>query len=171
MPEISVVMLAARWSEREIVPGVDELTTFDQNLERTINALERHGKKIIVLGQVPRLSRSLMNCMTKQVWFARKIPNCETVSLSDLSSYETSIWASMRILSRKHDMASFFAPQDHLCDHAICRATDEEGRPLYRDDDHLNVHGAYYLEPHIDEAIARHLRASRRAQIVETKLP
>jgi F0F1-type ATP synthase membrane subunit c/vacuolar-type H+-ATPase subunit K len=170
-PDISVVVLAARWSSQESVSGdMNELELFSQNLGKTITALEQIGKKVIVLGQVPKLPLELKSCMTKQVRFSQKIPNCEAVPLSILSNYETDIWTMMRTLSQEYSKATFFAPQNHLCDGSICRATDEKGLPLYSDDDHLSARGAYFLEPHMGEAIGQFVRSSP-PQIIETRHP
>ena len=170
-PDISVVVLAARWSSRDVATAdMDELAVFSQNLGKTIAALEQIGKKVVVLGQVPKLPLELKSCMTKQIRFSRKIPNCEAVPLSLFSSYETDLWTSMQALREKHSKATFFAPQNHLCNGSICRATDGQGHPLYRDDDHLSARGAYFLGPYINEAIG-HLLRSFSPDIVQSELP
>ena len=127
-PQISVVVLAARWDARDIVSAdANELELFTRNLERTILALERNGKKVVVLGQVPLFARSLKNCLTKQVRFGLKIPDCEAISSSLDSSYESGILISMQSLDQKHSKATFFAPRSYLCDSTACRAIDEQG--------------------------------------------
>ena len=170
-PEISVVVLAARWSAKEILSGeANKLATFNVNFERTITALERMGKRVIVLGQVPQLPLSLKACMTKQLRFGVKLSECETVSLSLVNGYQTNIWTSFHALSLKHSQAVFFAPQHHLCNAHVCRATDEQGLPLYKDDDHLSVRGALLLQPYLSAAIAQVVRSSL-PYIVHTTLP
>jgi len=172
-PEITVVVLAARWSTNEIVPGeAEELDVFGRNLERTITALEENGKTVIILGQVPQFPLELRNCMTRQVRFGRKIPNCEAVPISDLDRYQTGVWTSMQAISQRHGKVAFFAPQNQLCNGAgaICRATDAQGLPLYRDDDHLSLRGALFLERSIGQSVAPLLRSSR-PRFAETESP
>ena len=170
--DISVVILAARWDARESAPGqVQELEVFQRNLERTLVALEQNGKKVIVLGQVPLLARSLKSCLTKQVRFGLKIPHCVGISKDVADSYDTGILNSMQILRQKHDKAIFFAPRKYFCDGSVCRVVDAQGRPLYMDDDHLNVRGAFFLEPYIDEAITPFLRSSHLPRIIQTAVP
>ena len=167
-PNISVVVLASFWSARDIVSGrADEVDIFTKNLERTIIELERHGKKIVILGQVPKLPHNLKKCLTMQVRWTRNIPGCEAFSLSELSSYETGIWLSMQSLILAHPNVTYFRPQNHLCNGGICRTIDEQRRPLYRDDHHLTARGANHLEPYIDEAMAQLVRSSP-AQVVQT---
>jgi peptidoglycan/LPS O-acetylase OafA/YrhL len=161
-PSISVVVLASFWSIRDILSGTaDEMDVFTKNLERTIIELERHGKKIVILGQVPKIPHNLKNCLAMQVRWTRNIPGCEAFSLSQLSSYETGIWLSMQSLIQAHPDVIYFAPQNYLCNRGICRTIDEQRRPLYRDDHHLTVWGANHLEPYIGEAITQVVRSSR----------
>jgi len=75
----------------------------------------------------------------------------------------------MQSLSQKHSKAIFFAPQNHLCDGSLCRAIDAQEHPLYWDDDHLSIRGAYFLEPFIDEAIAQLVRNTRPYVILRSR--
>jgi peptidoglycan/LPS O-acetylase OafA/YrhL len=170
-PNISVVVLASFWSIRDMLSGTaGELDVFTKNLERTIIELERHGKKIVILGQVPKIPHNLKKCLAMQARWSRNIPGCEAFSLSQLSSYETGIWLSMQSLVRAHPNVTYFRPQNHLCNHGICRTIDEQRRPLYRDDHHLTGWGADHLEPYIAETIIQVLRGSR-AHVVRTDVP
>ena len=145
-PNISVVVLASFWSARDIVSGrSDEMDIFTKNLERTIIELERHGKKIVILGQVPKIPHNLKKCLTMQVRWTRNIPGCEAFSLSELSNYEAGVWLSMQSLIDAHPNVAYFSPQDHLCSGGICRTIDEQRRPLYRDDHHLDRAGGKSL--------------------------
>lgn len=169
--EISVVVLAARWDARDVNSAeVNELDTFTKNIERTITELERNGKKVVILGQVPLFARNLKNCLTKQAWFGHKIPDCEWSSSPLVSSYKTGILNSMQKLSQKHRQAAFFAPENYLCDASACLAIDEQGRPLYVDDDHLSSRGAYFLRPYINETI-EHLLRNVSPKMVQSELP
>ena len=168
-PDIASVVLAARWAARDIAATDGrELAVFSRNLERTIVALERIGKQVMILGPAPELPLNLKSCMTKQIRFARKIPGCESVAMTSIG-YQTGIWNLMRQLSGRHPELTYFAPQNYLCEGSVCRTTDGQGHPLYTDNHHLSARGAYLLQPYINDAIAPLLQGLR-PQFVQTRL-
>jgi peptidoglycan/LPS O-acetylase OafA/YrhL len=165
-PGLPIVILAARWSGHP----TGTIAFFEQNLERTVAALQQMGKKVVMLGQVPRRPIQPRNCMTKQVRFGIQIPNCERSLLADHDQYEKDLWAAMGRLVRDNPGLVLFSPEKHICDATSCGATDERGEPLYRDNSHLNELGAYFLQSHIDQVIRNHLRAFP-SQVITSHAP
>lgn len=41
-------------------------------------------------------------------------------------------------------------PKESLCSETLCRAVSPAGRPLYRDDNHLSVYGASFVQPSLE---------------------
>jgi peptidoglycan/LPS O-acetylase OafA/YrhL len=157
-PEISVVVLAGRWStEPSAAPEPERRASFRTRLDETVSALEGMGKTVILLGQVPKLQFSPKNCLLKKFRFGVDLPDCTQVPLASLNGYQRDIWTMMSDLARSHPSVVMFSPHKYMCDGAVCRATDDQRNPLYRDDHHLNARGAYFLEPHVREVIAQHL--------------
>lgn len=159
-PDISVVILAGRWSKRREIeaPPSERLGIFRHNVEKTIATLQQAGKRVVLLGQVPERPVSLKDCMTKQLRFGLQIRGCESSRLADHDAYETGIWAIMQRIARENGQVAVFSPEKHMCDAEMCRATDERGEPLYSDGQHLLPGGAYFLEPHISAAIGKFVR-------------
>jgi peptidoglycan/LPS O-acetylase OafA/YrhL len=157
-PDMSIVVLAGAWSTALIAaPEPEQRAAFESSLDETLSMLEAMGKTVVLLGQVPNLRFSLKDCMLKEFRFGVDLPNCTEVPLSSLNGYERSTWTILGNLDRAHASVAMFLPHKYMCDGAVCRTTDDRQNPLYRDDNHLNARGAYFLEPHVREVIAQHL--------------
>lgn len=170
-PDISLVVLAARWSVSEILSDDhSRIAIFKRNFEKTITALQKMGKKVVVLDQVPTIPFRIDECMIRKSFFNDKSMNCETYQASRINRYELSVLQAMKEVKASHGVAQTFSPYAHFCDGEVCRTVNEAGAPFYRDDDHLTNRGAYYLEPYIAQAIGS-LRPDRGPQLTRASFP
>jgi peptidoglycan/LPS O-acetylase OafA/YrhL len=146
-PEL--IILNARWT----YPSLDFETpagkpahgsAFQMALERTLRALEAHGRKVCVVGGVPTLEY----VMPYAYAMARR-RGLDTafvaLSRSDAQAQHRQLDLYFRELEKRHAF-TFVDPKD-----ALCRGPDEcpvvapDGRSVYRDDNHLTVVGAHLL--------------------------
>lgn len=162
-PKVKTVILGGRWSQwsegtersRERLGAEHYLgDTVDKNgsIENTRRLLEQQlpqlaerltvaGKRVILLGQAPEYSFSPAGCISRALLRSADASIC-----SDRHFDQTlnRLRFSNELLKRaagKVPGVSAVVPSDVLCNATSCRMT-LDGRPIYRDDDHLNNAGA-----------------------------
>lgn len=126
-----------------------------ENPDKTVKHLTKMGKKVIILGQVPRLDKTIcankgpLKCIRKKATPLQKIikiddkkcVEADTKISTDRIEYAHQV---IKEVSLKYKNAEFFDPKPYFFDERLCYA-ERDGKVVYRDDDHLNFYGGHYL--------------------------
>ncbi|MBA2965411.1 MULTISPECIES: acyltransferase family protein [Ramlibacter] len=119
---------------------------FERGLNRTLDELERAGKRVVFVHQVPEFGFQPRSCLTG---FRQFTPKPCDISRAEVEFRQKSYRDVVsRVLATRPAVIEF-DPLPRFCDSVRCSPFDADGKPLYLDDDHLNWRGA--------EAVAREL--------------
>lgn len=110
---------------------------FGRALGGTVRRLAAHGKRVVIIGPIPRQSFDVSPMMAKHVAWGTSLP--PPVTYSQFSDYERFL---MRVLSGLAgiDNVRIVYPHLWLCDVNIC-GYGRDGKPLYTDYSHLSPAG------------------------------
>jgi peptidoglycan/LPS O-acetylase OafA/YrhL len=156
--DLRTVVLVGRWALNAVgtrpgaEPGrpvtiseqgaVGNATVFADGLDRTIGALERAGKEIVLVTQVPEIGWSVPSILARSLLFGTPAPAPPT--LGEYQARQTVVSKTLTtLLAARHslrvvDVAPLF------CGSGTCVVTWGE-RPLYRDEHHLSFAGANFV--------------------------
>jgi peptidoglycan/LPS O-acetylase OafA/YrhL len=140
---IKYVVLSSyyRFSETE---DSETSKNYINGIQKTINELEKYGKKIVIFIDTPALEETAERCQPRSLML-REIFNpypkfchdIETHNLRDQTSYRKVISK----LKQKNPDVFFFDPQDALCPNGKCMLFSD-GKLLYGDWNHLSIYGS-----------------------------
>jgi len=117
---------------------------FAAGLSRTLDLLERKGKNVVFLKQVPELEVRFESCLVRLraagAWDDRlcAVPRQRV----DLYVGEYTGFVEAALAGRMR--TAVLDPLEALCDRNVCRAV-ADAELLYRDDVHLGIHGSMYV--------------------------
>lgn len=123
------------------------LVALEAGLERTITALEAAGKTVVITYPIPEVGYDVPTTLAKM--------EARGLSATDFSRPVELFWGRQRavidILDRvtKTNALQSVRPHTVLCPQDEC-LTYANGKPLYRDDDHLSIPGAEFIAPLFD---------------------
>lgn len=163
---IDEVILDARWAKNANDPwgGATAITLSDasgtsndvasmekvfyRGLERTVVALRRAGKHVVIVAPVPEASSSVPRLMARMrlAGDRREV----TRALWAYLTREKFVLYALRRMQREHG-ARVIYPHQVLCATGNC-AFALNDRPMYRDEHHLSVFGALQLVPLMSQA-------------------
>jgi hypothetical protein len=170
-PDLSVVVLAARWSGgAPLSAGDTRLSIFRRNLVEVITALHELGKTVVVLGQVPTIPFRADDCMLRKVHLNQTFRNCEFYPAAQINQNERLIADIVNELKSTHNIRQVYSPLSQFCDEVKCRVINDANEALYRDDNHLSERGALYLAPHIAQIIGN-LKPDRGPLVTGVNFP
>lgn len=164
---VKVVVIAARWASRVgkatgfgrvedggqfsrgayiYTDGPLQVTDNDQvftfGLQATLVALERAGKRVVFLHQVPEFGFYPPFCGPRPVpiigW--RGSGDC-TLPQNVVDERQAAYRHLLAPIQARHPSLKVVDPRPLICDAAQCAMVGSKGRFLYRDDDHLNLEG------------------------------
>ena len=115
------------------------LPAFEAGLRRSVERLQRAGKRIAVLLDVPELGFQPRGCVLRPRWI-RPAHACE-VPRAEFDARQDESRAAVRALARALPGLEVLDPVSLFCDTAQCRASDGDVL-LYDDDDHLSPAGS-----------------------------
>ncbi len=163
LPELDAVVVASRWAlategvrvsgeegRIAVLAATDERPTgvednpkhVEQGLKRLLQRLESRGIEVLIVGSIPEIGFNVPDALAGSAAFGTQLrvpPSREEFDLRNSRSY-----AILADAGREFD-AALARPADILCDE-FCRI-HLDGRPLYRDDDHLSEFGANWVMP------------------------
>lgn len=126
----------------------DNLKVFEESLVRTIGSLERAGKNVYFVMDVPEVPYDVPSEMGKIEYFKHVFPALTSFVTSALpySHYQERNELVFQVLEKVKSKTNVkvLDIQDILCKDGECRLT-EGGKSLYADDDHLSVFGSEYV--------------------------
>jgi peptidoglycan/LPS O-acetylase OafA/YrhL len=166
-PSVKVVVIVARWASRVgratgfgrvedggsiargayvFTDGQLRMTDNDQiftlGLQATLDVLERAGKKVVFLHQVPEFGFYPPFCGPRPVpitgWSGRG--SC-TLPQGLVNARQAAYRRLLEPIQAQHASLAVVDPLPLLCDGALCSMIGGGGQFLYRDDDHLNLEG------------------------------
>jgi hypothetical protein len=121
---------------------------FEESLVRTVGSLERAGKNVYFVMDVPEVPYDVPSEMGKIEYLKHVFPSLTSFVTSTLpySHYLERNEYVMQILERVKQKTNVrvINTQDILCKDGECMLT-EKGRSLYADDDHLSIYGSQYV--------------------------
>ncbi len=154
-PSITHVILAQRWNawldgwQKE--NGVEAANTLrEQSLKRLIDVLNQAGKNVILLMQVPEIKNIPIN-MNISTIDATLVKTGRAIDLRPQLSHNVKYSQEIRTIFKSlqsNTQVKVVWPEDLLClDGKLCAYKDDQGRILYKDDDHLSPDGALFISP------------------------
>ncbi len=169
---IDTVFLAARWAlatkgtrykqeSGKLVHLVDiqsnspnnlsSTELFELGLTRTINALKKLGKKIIIVNSVPEVGYDVPSAHLIASLTGRSTDNVIAPTVDEYKQRTEEVRDILQKLNAQIPI-TIVHPEHYLCTHTNCQVT-AEGRPLYRDDDHLSTFGSHFIASAFDNAL------------------
>lgn len=161
-PHVKDVFLVARWAAyaegKTDMDGQNDLSlkdiahphgprenqaVFSRGLERTVAALHRAGKRVIIVEGVPESPVNVTAATAKQTVGSGR----SDLSVSALAyrKRQETVSGTVGRLAARYPLRRF-SPANTLCDKDRCALT-RNGLPLYSDTNHLNAKGAEVLAP------------------------
>lgn len=114
---------------------------FNSGLHQIVNRLKRAGKKIILVYPVPEVGYHVPRTMARMVHYGRNLEEFTRPS-SYYHQRQKLIFAALDSLGEEGIVRVY--PHRFLIQGDVA-IVQEDGAPLYRDDDHLNLHGVQKL--------------------------
>jgi peptidoglycan/LPS O-acetylase OafA/YrhL len=162
--EITEVILTARWAyydqgdgygpdaselrhlidlDPPAAPDSSQHTAFARILERTVRALVRAGKKVIIVAPVPEPGIDVPEALARQALYG--VGEVPTLTTSLYRARDAFVLNDLTMLHRRYGVV-IVDPAVILCMTNSC-ALQRDGRPLYVDHHHLSVFGALEISP------------------------
>lgn len=125
----------------------NSMSVFRSSLERTVAAVRRAGKQVVLVGPVPEMGRSVPDCllrheMTIYRWFGDAHADCG-VSASEVRARVAAASEVIASESATTGVATVW-PESAICGPERCLPRIGDA-VLYSDDDHLSTRGAIYV--------------------------
>lgn len=168
-PQIETVILIARWgfhAQGVEVPGKSGVarylkstsasaSTSEQNRElfraafsQTLQALNRLGKTVVVMGGLPEASGDVPEMVAKAVWHSRQ-PQMQMSEAGFLLRQDP----VYEVLAQMPGEVEFIELYPSLCDNRICQFS-QGSEPWFFDDNHLSQAGVQLVTPLIQDFFA-----------------
>jgi len=154
-----LVVLGAQWTSYSAVPG------FREDLRATLSALVRKGRKVVLLGVVPRFPGFGRSCELRRL----RMPWVDCKRHTDASATPASINAYLRQLAESMPGVTYMDALPVICPAGVCSAY-LDGKPLYFDPGHLSMVGsrevgrAMVSQPAAIAAAFKQVRAAARSE-------
>lgn len=165
-PNITDVILHGRWglyaegeasaNEPNTRPRQFDASSKDANraafakvLRGTVETIRAAGKRVTILGPVPELEINLPAAMIKAKM--RGLSPDLSLARSKFDQRASAVMPVLQELAQIEGVRVLY-PHELLCDGQSCK-TEEGGKALYFDDDHLSPAGSALIRPLIESAI------------------
>lgn len=156
--ELTLVVLGANWlryvtpaAGSRLVDSAGGTWDFGHGFARTVGAIEKNGKRVWVLGPIPRAPED--PAFGLALARAYDFPPPPASPTASVRASAKPFWDGVAQVPPRHGLV-LSDPADWLCDGAVCRYA-QDGWALYRDGGHLNVRGAMYLVPKLRADLAK----------------
>ena len=142
-PHLQTVVLAMAWDNR--MPEISNGTTFEKELFDTIDFLVKSGKKIVLVGEVPRFRFEPSRCFITLPF--KQSHSCKLDS-EYLDDREVGYLPALEKASQVFSGVKFISLRELFCAYDSCNMI-REGKILFRDSNHLNILGSRYAGSHL----------------------
>jgi peptidoglycan/LPS O-acetylase OafA/YrhL len=150
--EIAYAVMAGRWDAYVGRAG------FRESLDQTLRTLEASGKRVVVMGQVPKFAfHPANNYLRDGLALSRWLNLPERPRSMDLATAQEELGGQRGAILEAVagcENVVFFDPWKYLCRAGRCDSV-RDGEMLYYDHDHLNVNGTMYLGRFLGEALSQ----------------
>lgn len=135
------VVIIAMWQGRngELVPSGS--TTADE-FSKAIDKLEKKGKKVYLLEDIPQFPFEPERCKSKRV-FSSRAPNCE-IDFMGVRDFSGPYRGVLEIIVKKNPSVKLIEVQKYFCNSNFCSMVNDN-KLLYRNNNHLNINGSIFL--------------------------
>ena len=168
-PELITVILAARWTlaangkrykNEEGAPvklidlqssnssGMTNKVLFGIGLRRTINALQKINRQVILVSQIPEIGYDVPSVMFIAKSTNRNVESIISPTVNDYLIRNETVISTFSALKAKRDII-LVDPYKLLCRKASCKVFSDNIL-LYRDNNHLSTYGAKYVSSAFD---------------------
>jgi peptidoglycan/LPS O-acetylase OafA/YrhL len=133
---------------------------YHQALDQLAARLAARGVRLVIVAGKPRFMdlRLDPNLCVKQ-WFRPSLPKaCDQRLVQTLATHRAdnaAINGVLAAVAARHRNVQIFDPTTALCPDGLCRSHDLDGKPLYRDRDHLNELGVLMLDGDLRRLLQR----------------
>jgi peptidoglycan/LPS O-acetylase OafA/YrhL len=132
------VLVATLWS---LHAGADYSRAASE-LAKLATVVEARGARLIVQAPTPQFAKDAFVCTPE--WFRKDYDGC-TLARAKLDTERAAVMAILADLRRRHPRVMVWDPAGLLCAGGTCRQLDGEGRPVFRNWDHLAFRGSRSL--------------------------
>jgi peptidoglycan/LPS O-acetylase OafA/YrhL len=142
--EYQVIIISASWN------AYFNQDKFMDAVFETVQSLADDGKLIILLGKAPVHEDYDRLCLEKAVsfpWMICEYPD-KPLSMQILESNK-----KLQEFASQHQNVEYYDFNKFLCPNGYCSVYDENGYPLYYDDQHLSLDGSWRLGKQIYEEV------------------
>jgi hypothetical protein len=135
----------------ERLEGVALASTWEKELDVTVNRLLAAGKRVVLVYPLPDFAYNVTAAFGRMLATGRD-PSSLHLSTASFHARQDSIFA---ILDRAGSSPRILRvyPHARLCDAVRCLAF-ADGKALFKDDDHLSAYGASYVLPEFEAVFA-----------------
>ncbi len=137
---IKHVILTMYW--KSYLPEVPEGSSLDKEISLVIDALTKAGKTIYLTDDIPAFPFTANACKRYR-WFGWKNIKCEVGAKSEIQQYERYIVALTKMTQDRVDV-KMLSTRRYFCDIVVCSMV-KENKILYRDYNHLNINGSFFV--------------------------
>ena len=156
---ISTVLVGMRWAAR--LREVPEGSSLERELTETINALQKSGKEVYLLDDVPSFESTPERCKFGIHSFSQSLI-CSIVK-HKVEKDEMSFISTLEHVAQSFHNVPLISLKDFLCDDDTCNMV-KNGVLMYRDTQHLNIPGSRYIGRQI---VAAHPELVQHSELVQ----
>jgi len=159
-PEIKDVIIVGRWSSYK--GGLDDDRMAQPNtslnekdyagkMVQTMCMLANHKKNVYAVAPIPEMDRPVAAAIAKSRLLWNKDIAIE-ITLKDYAERHDTVLKALATAQQQCHV-HVLDPKPYLCNETACSGL-KDGKPLYRDDNHLSNTGSFVLEPLFAKAFA-----------------
>ncbi len=117
---------------------------FELGLTRTVEKLSQLGRKVVIVTGIPEIGYDVPSALAIASRTGRDL---NAIIAPTMAEYQDRNKISLSIINKLSSEYSIplIQPQQALCNEKICMV-EQDGKPLYRDDDHLTTYGAHFMD-------------------------
>jgi hypothetical protein len=130
----------------------DNAALFELGLRRTITALEKQGKNIVLVTQVPEVGHDVPSATYSAKLTGRDVNAMIAPSIEEYRERTSIVTRVFGTLDAERHL-TIVDPGKLLCQGKNCRVV-LDGTPLYRDDNHLSLRGCVLVSSLFDGLFA-----------------
>ena len=141
--KITTVIISSYWSQR--LKEVPADSSFKDELQKTINMLNKHTKNIYIMDDTPNFSFSPKNCKFSGSYLRWHTCEDEATFFGKQKARYMNVLDGLEKVNRN---VKVLRTTQQFCDEKFCYMA-KDGELLYRDPNHLNINGSRFVAKNI----------------------
>ena len=170
-PEVTTVILTARWAlsahgerykreEGNSFSLVDlhadhrqeeNRVVLQRGLERTLDTLRDLDRKVVLVAQIPEVGYEVGAAYAIAHRTGRDLNQIIAPSVDEYRLRNQSVRELFARLENRQGLTILY-PQEKICGPLLCSVV-LDGKPLYRDNNHLSIFGSHFVAPIFDAVL------------------